>query len=311
MFHITKFHGKDHRYIKTISLFLIMINVQKIKQEILKILNEKGPNLPIRLSKEIELSPIFTSAILSELVNERKVKVSNLKIGSSPLYLLPGQEQKLENFADNLAGTEKSAFLKLKQEKILEDKKQTPAIRVALRNIKDFSVPFKKDEEIFWRFHSVTEQEIRKMLEKPVKKEKLKPKTTQVSSKEIEKEPKEQQLDIGLNLIKPKTAKPTTKSGESFLEEVKSFLEKRDIKIIGLEEVDKRKVIAKININSQPYLLAAYNKKRVIEKEILKIYKTAEKFSIPYYIITREKPTKKISETMKAYKRLLKIDSFD
>ena len=93
-----------------------MLNIEETKQKILEILKQKGPSLPVPISREIKLSPTFTSAILSELSNEKKVKLSNMKIGSSPLYLIPGDEKKLENHAEqNLTGPEKSAFLRLKQ----------------------------------------------------------------------------------------------------------------------------------------------------------------------------------------------------
>ena len=93
-----------------------MIDVEQVKQKILKILRIKGPSLPVPISREIEMSPMFASAILAELVGEGRINLSNLKVGSSPLYLLPEQEQKLESFAEsNLGGFEKQAYLKLKQ----------------------------------------------------------------------------------------------------------------------------------------------------------------------------------------------------
>ncbi len=129
-----------------------MINVEQVKKQILNILDEKGPSLPVKISKEVKLSPMFTSAILAELTSSKEVKLSKLKVGSSPLYLVPTQEQKLEPFAeDNFKGAEKEAYMKLKQIKTLDDQAQPPAIRVALRSIRDFAVPIKHDEKIFWK----------------------------------------------------------------------------------------------------------------------------------------------------------------
>ena len=50
------------------------------------------------------------------------------------------------------------------QKKILEDNKLEPAIRVALRNIKDFAVPLVIENSLFWKFHSINEQEAKSML---------------------------------------------------------------------------------------------------------------------------------------------------
>ena len=93
-----------------------MINIEITKQKITNFLNQKGPSLPIQIAKQIEMTPMFTSAILSELTNIKQVKTSSLKVGSSPLYFLPGQEQQLENFADNFSGIEKEAFLKIQKD---------------------------------------------------------------------------------------------------------------------------------------------------------------------------------------------------
>lgn len=134
------------------------INVSSIKEKILGYIKEKGPSLPANLTKITGMSLTFTSAILSELLAERKIKISNLKIGSSPLYYLEGQEERLEGFIDNLKPIEKDAFFKLKQNKILEDEKQSPQIRVAFRSLKDFAIPIKVGEKLFWKYHLLSDE---------------------------------------------------------------------------------------------------------------------------------------------------------
>jgi len=208
------------------------------KNKILSILRFKGPSLPVHVASQTKISSIFAGAFLSELANEEAIKISNIKVGGSPLYYIKGQESMLDPFYKYLPEKEREAFLLLKQDKILEDKKQEPAIRVALRSIKDFAVPFKKDEEIFWRFHSTTEQEVRAILEpkteeekelpepkaKEEKKEEIEEKTPVKEEKQEEKEKKqeiipepkpiqpakkEKQLDIGMKIArKEKREKP-------------------------------------------------------------------------------------------------------
>ncbi len=141
------------------------VNLLSIKQKILDFLNERGPSLPINLTKITGMNLTFTSAILSELLAERKIKISNLKIGSSPLYYLEGQEEKLENFLDNIKSVEKDAFLRLKQNRILEDEKQEPAIRVALRSIKDFAIPMKVGEKLYWKYHLLSNEKAMQAIE--------------------------------------------------------------------------------------------------------------------------------------------------
>jgi hypothetical protein len=142
-----------------------MINVEEIKSKILKILDLKGPSLPLQIAKATEISPIFASAILSEMVGERKVKMSKLKFGSTPLYLIPGQEQKLEAFAnENLSKVEKLAYNKLKDEKIIDDITQEPSIRVALRSINDFATPIRYQDKIIWKYAFISNEEARQIL---------------------------------------------------------------------------------------------------------------------------------------------------
>ena len=75
-----------------------MIKQNETHDKIVLVLEEKGPSLPIQISKEIGMSSLFISAFLSELTNEKRINVSHLKVGGSPLYFLNGQEEQLENF---------------------------------------------------------------------------------------------------------------------------------------------------------------------------------------------------------------------
>jgi hypothetical protein len=45
----------------------------------------------------------------------------------------------------------------LQEKRFLKDSEQVPAIRVALREIKDFAVPFKRNGETFWRYMTISE----------------------------------------------------------------------------------------------------------------------------------------------------------
>ena len=84
-----------------------------VKEKIIQIIKRRGPSLPAHIAKETELSILFSSAFLSELFSEKKIRISAMKVGSSPLYFLPGQESFLENFAHHLKSKEKEAFLNI------------------------------------------------------------------------------------------------------------------------------------------------------------------------------------------------------
>jgi len=287
-----------------------MIDVQEKKRKIISFLEDNGPSLPVRIAKAIQMDPVFASAILSELLGTKQVKLSHMKIGSSPLYLLPGQEKKLEEHTDNLKSIEKEAYLKLKENKLLTDKNEEPAIRVALRNIKDFANPFKFEEKIMWKYAFTPEEEIQKLLSPPQEPKETKeveeevekiPKAWEVKKEEI-KQAKEESKKVE-NIFEEKT--PAKKT---FLKQIEEFLENRNTKIISIEEVDKKKVIAKTESENQKALLFAFNKQRINETEITTCYKQSKKQNLPYHIIILGDLTKKMNDTIDAYKKLLKVE---
>jgi hypothetical protein len=142
-----------------------MFEPQKTQDRIIDILRTKGPSLPIQISKMMQINSIFASAFLSELLNDKRIRVSNLKVGGSPLYYLEGQEKELEGFYKYLHPKEVEAFLLIKEKKVLKDSELEPAIRVAISSIRDFAGTFKKDEELYWRYRFVTNEEIKEILE--------------------------------------------------------------------------------------------------------------------------------------------------
>ena len=169
------------------------VDMQKLmqnKETIIKTLQSNGPSLPVQIAREVNLSMLFASAYLSEIYNERKIKMSNMKVGSSSIYYLPGQEAQLENFIQYLNHREKEAFSLLKSQKMLDDEKQEPAIRVALRAIKDFAIPirikFDNESKLFWKHFLISDEEIKSLAQELIKPGK-KPKHEEKEEKEKQK----------------------------------------------------------------------------------------------------------------------------
>ena len=138
----------------------------QIKDKMVVTLKNRGPSLPVHIAKEVGLSILFTSAFLSELFNDQEVKISHMRVGSSPIYYLSGQEPALENYAEYLKSKEKESFLLLKEKKFLKENELEPAIRVAIKEIKDFAIPFISNEEKWWRYFTIEESELKNSEEK-------------------------------------------------------------------------------------------------------------------------------------------------
>ena len=268
----------------------------------------RGPSLPVHIGKEISTSILFTSAFLSELISEKRLKISRLKVGNSSLYFIPEQESFLEGFSQHLKSKEKEAFELLKQKKVLKDSEQHPAIRVALREIRDFAIPFKKDDRLYWKYLMVSDQElVNKMREMPIKPQMVKEKTFEkpIISEQIivskKEEIKDKKKIIKKEIFNKKTPQ---KKGDKFFNKVKEFLSKSSIEILDVEDASKDNLILKIKINNKERLLVAYNKKKIDESDIIKAYKKSLELDLEYIILSLGEPVKKMNEFIEAVKKL-------
>jgi hypothetical protein len=135
----------------------------RAEDKILNFLSFNGPSLPIKIAKNIKEELLITSAYLSELAQQRKVKISNLKIGTSPLYYLPGQDSQLVNFTGGLNRKDHDVLMALKLNGVLKETDLDLLAKVALRSLKDFAVPihvgFLGKRELFWKWHTLSEIE--------------------------------------------------------------------------------------------------------------------------------------------------------
>ncbi len=300
------------------------------RTKILSILKIKGPALPVHIARESGISMLFAGAFLSELAREDAIKISKTKVGGSPLYYLKGQENLLDNFYKYLPEKEREAFLMLQKEKILEDKKQHPAIRVALRCIKDFAVPFLKDGEIVWRFHTTSESEVRGILEPKAEVKEVKQPLKEEVKQEIKKittERKDKQLDIGLKPIKK--GKFQKKKVESFqnplvIEETKKEKPKPEFIIHITEKINRKykiieeknyapreyKCIVQINSELGPinFLTFAKDKKKISETDIKKALSEAQKIPLPTLFLHNGELSKRAQEYARKYFSVLKVE---
>ncbi len=202
---------------------------------------------------------------------------------------------------------EKETYLFLKEKKFLKDKELEPAIRVAIREIKDFAIPFYIDEEIWWRYFTENKSKVRER-EKIGEKPKI-----EGQEKVIEEKSDEKDLDIFAKEEKPKkeikkkAIVKRAKPGEKFLEKVKEFLSKSSVEIINIEGIKKEELILRVRIHGEEQLLIAYNKKKIGEKEILSASKKALEFNLKYSVLSLGELPKKISNLIDALQNIKSI----
>ena len=325
-------------------------DAMQLKEKIIWTLNRNGPSLPVHIAKATDLSILFASAFLSELASEKRVKISNMKVGSSPVYFLPQHKHLLEKFSQHLKSKEKDAYLLLKENKFLADKNLHPAISVALRDIKDFAIPFERNGELFWRYFTVPEEEfempeIKKEPEEETiiikeaepeveieekeaeevvegEKEEIEEKPELIIIEEIE-EPKVKQKKEAkaLNIFEKKekksriakkpAKKKLVKHNEKFFDKIKDFLGKKSIEIFGIEGFNKNELVIKIKENKIEKLLIAYNKKRITEADLINAAKKASSLGLPYTILSLGEMPKKMNSLIDAVKNLSSMEKIE
>jgi hypothetical protein len=306
-------------------------DTSQIKRRILSIIESKGPNFPSPIASEIQTSILFTSAFLSELLSEKKIKITNMKVGSSPIYYLPNQEEKLEPLAIKyLKSKEKDAFIILKEKKILKDSKQDPAIRVALRSIKDFAVPEEKNEELYWRYFLSESEEIPEEKIEPKKgpkEEDTKKENVQKNeeknteglnifdreNKEEEEETKKEKPTEQKKAVKKKTTKKkdSKKQDEKFFNKIKEYLASESIEITDIIGITKNDLTLKVSKEGKEFLIIAYNKKRITEKEIIEANKKSLEQEMGYTILSLGEPLKKLTNLIDAIKNIKDIKKIE
>jgi len=281
----------------------------EINERILTIIKEKGPILPVQASKEINENILMASARLSELLTDKKIKISNLKVGGSPLYYLQGQENKLQNFTDNLNGMEKKAYDLLSQTKILKDSDQEPAIRVALRQIKDFAVPlqviYDNRTEIFWKWYLIDNKGAELLIKEKlsIKKEIIPGKTPEKPTERVSQEKLIKRPNDEIQKESTKKIKKTIDKN-LFLKEIHGFFNRNEINIIETKEIKKNSELDFIielqtQIGNTKYFCKTKNKKKINEADLSSALIYAQSKNLPLLFLTNGILTKKTKEMLK------------
>ncbi len=279
-------------------------NLKNSKERIVEILKQRGPSLPVHIARSTGLDMLFASAYLSELVSDKTVKVSHLKIGGSPLYYLPGQKQELENFSDNLPGKEQEAFQLLRKNKILKDKEQEPSIRVALRNLNDFASPIQiqknQEKELYWHFYTLNEKEAREAIENKDKEVK----------KKVEKKSKKGEKPL-IQIREKERKRKRKKEKSDFAKKIISFLAEENVEIIEEKQEKKKEYTCIIKIRSDigslKFLCVAKKRKQIRENDIALLVQKSREQGMPVLLITDGSLSKNAKEYVKNYSGLIKV----
>jgi len=304
--------------------------INEVKERIVNTIKLRGPSLPVHIARTLSTTPIFASAFLSELYAEGRIKISNMKVGSSPLYFLHGQEALLENFIEHLNQKEKEAFHLLKKEKILFDESQTPVIRIALRALKDFAIPIKTtikgEPKGIWKYHLLTDKEFVSLVELSMLSksssiiQEIPPQIPQHTHKPITQEIPESQSEKPIPIAQTavneipveKPIKKMKARDFEFSNKIKEYLQVKDIELLSIIEEKKKEFSARIRIDmpfgKQEYLLVAKDKKRISEIDLAMAHQKAQLDKILTLVMSPGDLDKKAIEYVRAWRNLVKFE---
>ena len=300
-----------------------------ITDRVKQLVRMRGPVIPSQISKEIGTNILMASAILSELASSSDVKISSVKVGGTPLYYVAGQEAKLQNYTASLPQKEKEAFEQLKSAKALRDAELEPAIRVALRQIKDFAKPIDVaidgQTELFWKWYLISNQdaeiaiknligftEEKAQAPEPFQQQQLaaeaaadKPIQSSTQQQQAVLMPQPQVAQQAMPISSARKArqalqKTTTAQTADFLIAVKEFFFKNEIEIIS-ESLQKRSeaeyvILLPSLVGKLKYYCVAKSKKTCSESDISTAVVQGQLNKLPVLLLIKGELTKKAQE---------------
>ncbi len=288
-----------------------------VNQRVLEIVRRKGPLVPAQVSVEVGTSSLIVSAMLSELASGRQVRISSVKVGGSPLYYAPGQEEKLQNYVKYLHEKEVKAYEILKSKMVLQDDVLEPVMRVALRQIKDFALPLNVQTpdggvKLFWKWYMISNNEaepyINDILEGGGKKE-----AVSVTQKVMTVfAPAEKRPDVQETLrVRRKEKTESTDSGE-FLKAVTDYFVKCQIEVIERIEGKRKSEVEFIvsvpsPVGSIKYYCAAKKKKNCNDADLSTAYVQGQVKKLPVLVLTSGKLTKNATEMLEREFSAMKV----
>ncbi len=259
------------------------------RDEILKFIKANGPVLPVQIAKILNTNILFASAMLSELVDRKLVKITHASIGGSPLYFLPDQEHLMDiRLSTSLGGKEREAYNLIKEKKVVREVELEPWQRVAIKSLTDFTKPLNvsvnNTTEVFWKHSLVTDTEAQELInsimnslqiqeveeillpqqiqqqivnEKPKIQEKLQPKVKQETQLE----------DLEEEIFQPSILSNNIKNiRENFAEKPKKLKPLKEKKIIDKPSEFYNEIVTYLNKNNI----------KIIKEEIVKYDKEYE-----------------------------------
>lgn len=248
---------------------------------------ELQPLLPVQVAKEFETNTLLASAMLSEMSSKGLLKVSALKIGSSPLYYRPEKQEQLLNYLQYLNEKDRKTVDLLKEKQILRESDVDPFTRVSLKQIKDFARPLEVSiddkTEVFWKWSLLSDKDAEQLIRQVIEPEKT---PVQQTVETPQEKPKRQR-----RVQKPSMAP------DDFLNYTHKFFSTNKIQVIEQIAIKKKTeydFIIKLDstVGALTYYCKARNKKSVSESDVSLAFVQGQLRKLPVLLLTTGDLTK-------------------
>lgn len=304
------------------------------KEHVLQVVRTKGYVVPSDLVRDFRTDTFVIGAVLSDLVHDKKLGATSVKIGGSPAYYAPEQKEKLQDLFKYLNEKDRGTFELLRQQKVIADAAQSPLLRVSLRTIKDYAKPIEVttngQTHLFWKWYLATEQEVHDGLRSyfatlsvapslldvpshPVPQhsvaplqpavEIVPPLQPHVSSVPKKNPERKQKKPLQQPLVPPLEPTPAViTSDDAFSQRVVAFFKEKSIEILQFSVVKKGEIDCVVAIPSPvglvQYYCRAKNKKKCTEGEIATAFVAGQMKKLPALLLAPGEFPKKLLATL-------------
>jgi len=294
-----------------------------IDNEKIVMLAKVKPLQPADVAKAADVDTIVAGAILSDLSSKKLLKVSHLKVGSSPLYYVPSNKEQLLKFIDYLNEKDKDTVNLLKEKKVLRPSGESPLVRVSLQNIKDFAVPLevvlKDRKEIFYKWFLLSDDEAKLIIEHILEKSESFQRKEKTSENVEKQEPLVKKQEKIEERSKPVVKKELQE--KKFVEKrmsapsIDSFFEKNKIKIMQVIENKKKSACEYLiklptPVGSVKFFCAVLTKSKISDADISKVIVKSQMRKLPGILLFSGKMTNKAQELSRNISEII-IKRFD
>jgi len=255
-------------------------------EKILALIQANGPMLPVEIASKTDMNSFLAKAYMEELAQQGKLIVGD-KIGSTPLFLAPGQEARASERVKELLDTTRTVGGHVGKDLDMSPEAVTKREQFKKHFEKTLSEPEPKKKVITWEKPKVEPKEWKEPVKEswkpiePVKERLVKLFTPKTVEKPVRSAP----------VYKPKKV-PKVTVGE-YVSKVKRLFTSGQAKLV--EEISEKKKKGKFivdfpsSIGAIRYYVTVYEKKSINKSDIALAYTEASNRKLPALLITNGK----------------------